>query len=60
MLDRRMKGCHNIHQIHAKYEEREKEREKENVDWERERVKEGERQRETRRIMKQKFMCEKE
>ena len=26
LLDRRMKGCHNIHQIHAKYEEREKER----------------------------------
>ena len=28
LLDRRMKRCHNIHQIHAKYEEREKERER--------------------------------
>ena len=31
LLDRRMKGCHNIHQIHAKYKEREKEREREKV-----------------------------
>ena len=36
LLDRRMKGCHNIHQIHAKYEERK--RGIENVDWEKKRI----------------------